>query len=166
MPARYTVPGPCKVSWGGLNLGYTKTGVTINIDTQLIPIIDDEHGTEPADWIRAGKTAVVQATFNDAALLKAAQPFIGALLSTMSGVNTQVGRLAYDGDALNLNQLGKELIITERTTLNVWKAKFTLPTDPQQLALASTQEFLAPISFVVALDDDDTLFYAVPAYMR
>jgi len=167
MPRRYTVPGPCTVSWGGVSLGYTKAGVTILPQTQLIPIIDDEHGTEPADWIRAGKSAVVTAVFNDPAAIKAAQPFIGALLSNLdSGGDTQLGKLANDGDTANLNQLGKELIITERDNTNLWKAKYTLPTDPETLALASTVEFLAPISFVVALDDDDTLFYLVPDYMR
>jgi hypothetical protein len=161
---RYTVPGPCKISWGGIDLGFTKAGVIIRPSTNLIPIIDDEHGTEPADWIRAGKSATVECVFNDPVKIKAAQPFIGRLLSNMSGANNQVGRLV-NNVPNSVDDLGKTLVITERVPTNLWTALKTAPMDPQQLLLSSTQEFLAPILFIVALDDMDRLFSGLPSYI-
>ncbi len=174
MGARYTVPGPCKLSWNAIDLGYTKAGVTINVETTLIPIIDDEHGTEPVDWIRAGKSATVSCILMDAAKFKLALASVTATnWPVLFGVKnetvpvSQIGRLANDGDPLvDAAQFGNELIITERTVANLWKAKYTLMSDPQGLLLASTQELQLPIQFVVALDHDDKLFYDVPDYMR
>lgn len=168
MGAKYYVPGPCKISLGGHDLGITKAGISISIQGQLVPITDDEHGTEPADWIKAGKTAIVEATFNDMAKFKAALPMIGTLFGNLAKLTpfaTQIGRLAYDGDPDNDTQFGTELIITERDTSNLWKAKYCLPTDPQQFMLASTQENLVPITFVVAYDESDQLFWTVPDYL-
>lgn len=165
MADKYHVPGPCTLSWGGASLGGTKAGVSITPQTHLIPIVDDEHGNVPADWIRAGKSATITVILNDPSSIKTAVPFIGGLLSIMSGATSQVGKLAFAGDPLSGTFIGKEFIITEANGTDLWKAKYVLPADPEQLMLASTQELLAPITFVVAPDENGSLFYTLPSYL-
>lgn len=171
MAARWYVPGPCTVTYGGSTLGFTKAGVTISIKTGLVPITDDEHGTEPADYIRSGKSAVVEAIFNNMTDLHAASQstnglWIAGLLSNYKSGTTQVGKMTFDGDPTdNANFLGQQLWITERNTANIWKAKYAVPSDPQAFLLAATQENLVPLSFVLSIDENNKLFYELPAYM-
>ncbi len=169
--ARYSVPGPCKVYWNNQDLGYTKSGVVIRVNTGMVPIIDDEHGTEPADFIRAGKSAVVEVVLNSTAGYKAALAAVtGASYPVQFGIkNTstplnKIGSLANDG--AGGTQYGKAFKIIERVPTNIWIADFSLMSDPQQLLLASTQELLLPLTFVIAMNDTDQLFSTVPSYMR
>jgi hypothetical protein len=159
----YYVPGPVTLKYGsgaGLDLGTTKSGVIIQIEEALVPITDDAHGTEPADMIVAGYTALVRAILLDVSKLKLALPFA---ISPFSSNLDYIGKTSFSGDESGDN-LGLTLTITE-VGGEIWAAKYAVPTDPEELNLRSTQEFQANIAFRITPDEDDKLFYTLPSYL-
>jgi hypothetical protein len=113
----------------------------------------------------AGKSATIQVAFNQTDKLLAALPYIGTLLAntTLAGV-TKVGTISEN--LSGLTQEGKQLIITERDLVTTWVADRTFVTDPQQIILASTQEYIAQVTFVVSVNSGGYLFSTVPSYIR
>ena len=165
MATQYQVPGPTKVSYGGANLGYTKTGVTIRVTTNWKPITADEFGDQPADYILAGKSAIVTAIFVDMALVAAAKPMIGKYLWLLNASGTsQIGKIAFDGEQDTATDLGQALVITEDTG-GVWTANQCIPTGPEQMALTSTEENQVQLEFRIIPDEDDQLFAGYPSYL-
>ena len=163
----YKVPGPCNISWDGNDLGRTKAGIRLRCRMGRVPITDDEHGLAPADFILSGKSMVVETILLNMTLLAAGDPYIYKLLQdrlTAGQTEGYVGRTLFSGEQDDTDDLGKELIITDRWE-KVWKAKQTVPTAPSQILLRSTQENQLPIAFRCVPDEDLKIFYALPDYM-
>lgn len=158
------VPGPCSISWKAADGGNTKSGVQIQINTNIIPITDDASGNAPADYILGGKSAIVTCSLIDfdkiPTLLAALRdvPFKG------SPTALKVGWILFDGDSGNSNQIGEELIITERTG-GQWKARYTYPLDPETVMLSSQREIELPLQFLIVPDQNGVLFQYKPSYV-
>lgn len=160
--AIYRVPGPC-VAWFGTptpkSLGISKTGVTIRTRTSWTAILDDAHGTEPADYIFTGKAVQVEVPALNVALLKAAtvwSTYGGLLMSTTNGL-LAVGALA--------SALGQQLNIVEREGSYTWTALKAVPLDPDTLVLAATTEEQIPVTFLIVPDANGKLFSVIPSYI-
>lgn len=157
----YRVPGPCtyKFGVGGVSLGHSKEGCIIRARTSWLPIIDDSHGAEPADFIFGGESAVVEIIG-----LHMEQMYDAAVFSGAGGLYLKDYGSAYVG--VLASALATILRVTERDGgANYWEALKTIPLDPDVLALKSTVELQAPVSFLILPDDNDKLFSHVPSYV-
>jgi len=160
----YYVPGPVDVRWGvggiatsplpgSLTLGYTKSGILLRPSTNWIPILDDEHGRAPADFILGGKGLVIEAALVDPSKLKVLQPTIGNFFS-MSGADgyNRVGEVAWDGQIDGFADWCCVLEMHDRLG-RVWRAEGgAVPLDPSQIGLMVTQEITFPIAFMILPD--------------
>ncbi len=154
----FQVPGPCEVRWGATGSpttwGTTKSGVIIRSTVSWVPIVIDESGGEPVDYIYGGRQMTVEIVGLDTTLITISR-FKGNLLGDARG---NVGEITGEGTT------GKELWIVEKGG-QIWKAKIAEPQDPSELLLRATTELDIPIVFLIAPDADDKLFYAVPTYL-
>lgn len=149
----FRVPGPCAIVWGGNDIGVTKAGVIIRSTPNWIPIIDDEHGAEPADYIWAGKIITVECIGMHEDLITIADPFVNVFGS---------GKVV--GEHIGQSTTHYALAITERDGTSVWGAAHTEPV-PSELLLTATQELRIPLTFMILLDSSGQLFNAVPSYI-
>ncbi len=150
----FRVPGPCQVWWGGFDLGATKAGVIIRSMSSWIPIMDDAHGAEPADYIWAGKIITVECLGMHEDLITIAQPFDNSL---GSGKNV--------GEHIGQDTAHSALEVRERGGVYIWKAAHTEPLPPELLQLVATQELRVPLAFMILLDTNGYLFNTIPAYI-
>lgn len=163
--AEYRVPGPCTVKFGPtgapVSLGISKSGVILRTRCTWTPILDDAHGTEPADFIFTGKSCQVEVAGLDTAQLKTCNIFhdYGGILGSggAAGLPGTIGARAY--------VLGKQLSIVERGDSYVWTALKAVPVDPDALALVSTVELAVPVVFLVVPDINGKLFSTLPSYI-
>lgn len=156
----YRVPGPCVVWYGTptpKSLGVTKAGVTIRSRTAWTPMTDDEHGTEPADYIYAGKAAQVEVPALDIVLIQ-----LAAIWATCGGLLGYGGLSAIGNFA---STLGQQLNIVERAGSYTWTALKAVPLDPDALLLAATSEIQIPITFLIVPDANGKLFSTLPSYI-
>lgn len=153
----FKVPGPCTVDWGGADCGKTKEGLIINIRTNFIPVIDDEHGAEPADYIFGGKSATVECGFIDTSAALAVVNGIGDISSDGAGTLT-IGKLAIS------DSVAKTLTITDRDG-NTWVAAQAIPMDPSGIPLQSTKEIVLPTVFLLLPDANGQIFSTLPSYL-
>lgn len=161
MAATFRVPGPCTIQFGGVPLGVSKAGITIRCRTSWSPITDDEHGTEPADFIFTGKSAQVEVASLDVVALESANLFhaYGGLLASggAAGMTATIGGLA--------SALSAQLDIIERGGIYTWVALGAVPLDPDSILLASTSELQLPVTFLIVPDANEKLFSTIPAYI-
>ena len=134
MSTDFRVPGPCKVSYGGEDCGYTKGGITIRTTTNWKPIITDEFGTEPADFIFAGKSLTIDLVLVDTAILGKALDQSSTVSVFVIGPTandaTGVGELTSKDQTVD-GTMALPLIITERDGSTVWTAPIATPMDPE-----------------------------------
>ncbi len=149
----FRVPGPCAILWGGNDVGVTKAGVIIRSAPNWVPIIDDEHGAEPADYIWAGKIITVECTGLHEDLITIADPFANVLGS---------GKVV--GEKIGVDTAHYALSITERDGTSIWLAAHTEPI-PAEMLLTATQELRIPLTFIVLLDSNGLLFNTTPSYI-
>jgi len=159
MAATFRVPGPCTVYFGGVSLGISKAGVNIRIRTTWTPVTDDEHGTEPADFIFTGKAAQVEVVGLDTTLIKAANIW-GDYGGLLMGVTNSLYAIGAKASALS-----KAFSIVERQASYTWTALRAVPTDPDQMTLASTVELQIPVTFLIVPDANGKLFSTFPSYL-
>lgn len=150
----FRVPGPCAVWWGGYDLGVTKDGVIIRSTPNWVPIIDDAHGAEPADYIWAGRILSVECIGLHEDLITLAQPFDNVLGS---------GKLV--GEHVGQDTTHSALEIRERGGTYIWKAAHVEPLPPEMLRLAATEELRVPLAFMILLDSSGLLFNTIPGYI-
>ena len=149
----FRVPGPCAIWWRGSDLGVTKAGVIIRSVPNWVPITDDAHGAEPADYIWAGKILTVECVGMYEDSITTANPFANTLGS---------GKLV--GEHIGQDTVHSALQIIERNVAHTWDAAHTEPLPPE-LLLAATQELRVPLTFMILLDSSGLLFNNVPNYI-
>ncbi len=149
----FRVPGPCTILWGGNDVGVTKAGVVIRSTPNWVPITDDEHGAEPADYIWAGKILTVECLGMHEDLITIADPFVNVLGS---------GKVV--GEHIGVDTTHYALQITERDGSSIWIAAHSEPV-PAAMLLAATQELRVPLTFMILLDSSGYLFNTIPSYL-
>ncbi len=166
MAITYQVPGPCTLSFKGNGLGYTKAGIFIRPAGIWNPMLDDEHGTEPSDFIYAGKGCIVETVLVDMTSLGAASATIGEPFQFGIAGSNLVGRLIYSGQDGAGTDLGGTLTITEPAPgSQVWTALQAVMSDPSELILSSVQENQVAVAFTIVPDVNGELFSVLPNYM-
>ncbi len=149
----FRVPGPCAIEWGGADLGKTKAGIIVRTTPNWVPIIDDEHGAEPADYIWMGKTITVECI----GLHESDITFANLFTNTL-GANKLVGETTPQNSGSM-----KVLEITEREGYT-WRALNAEPLPPE-LSLGASQELPIPLIFMVMFDESNKLFSTLPTYL-
>jgi len=149
----FRVPGPCTVTWGGSSAIKTKAGITVRSIPNWVPIIDDEHGAEPADYIWAGRTITVECIG-----VNVEAGVLSGMFANTFGAGKAVGEII-SGE----NVLPKALQITERDG-SIWLANNTEPL-PSALVLAATRELDVPLTFMILFDSAGRLFNSIPSYI-
>ncbi len=161
MPATaYKVPGPLSITWNSQDLGATKVGCIIRPRTSWSPITDDDHGSEPADFILSGKSCIVEIIGLSVSDLLNADLWGQNNMGLLSSDATPLGDI---GTLASAN--GKILDITERDGSSHWTANITVPIDPDPITLNSTTELQIPLTFLIVPDANEKLFVTVPAYL-
>jgi len=158
MPApSFHVAGPVSVLVDDVDIGTTKSGVTISITHALEPITCDAHGSAPADFIMTGKSAVVECVALDPTLLNASNIFdMWGDIGKNEPALADIGKLATTAEKFGT------LKIIERSD-EYWFANKATLMDPRQLTLMSTQEVQISLTFIIIPDDDQLLFETIPA---
>lgn len=151
----YYVPGPCRVSFGGTDLGTSKEGITIRPRAEWEPITDDAHGRAPADWINTGKSCVIEVSSIEPS--KA-----GGLLGGTKSTSFKAPFENYVGTRAKESE--QTLLITEWGGANKWQCQAVLAS-PGDLLLSSIRELNIPLSFLVVPDANGSLFQIVPSYI-
>lgn len=159
MAATFRVPGPATLWFGGKSLGISKAGVSIRIRTTWTPVTDDEHGTEPVDFIFTGKAAQVEVALLDTILIRAANIW-GLYGGLLMGTTDSLLAIGAKASALAL-----PLLIIEREASYTWGALKAVPLDPDTMTLASTSELQIPVTFLIVPDINGKLFSTVPSYI-
>ncbi len=149
----FRVPGPCGITWGGNSIGVTKAGVIIRSTPNWVPIIDDAHGAEPADYLWAGKIITVECIGLHEDLITIADPFVNSL-----GTGKVVG------EHIGQDTTHYALAITERDGVSIWAAAHVEPV-PVEMLLTATQELQVPLTFMILLDSSGYLFNTIPSYL-
>lgn len=149
----FRVPGPCAITWGGNAIGVTKAGVIIRSTPNWVPIIDDAHGAEPADYLWAGRIVTVECIGMHEDLITLADPFDNVFGS---------GKVV--GEHIGQSTTHSALAITERDGTSAWLAAHVEPV-PADLLLSATQELRVPLVFMILLDSSGYLFNTIPSYI-
>jgi len=153
----WVVPGPCKMTWGGSDMGSTLAGILLRPQAVWNPITDDAHGTEPVDYILAGKSVTIECQFNNMDAYRATAPTIANLFNYVksggsgatSGGKVRIGEVAWD--LTSLADWCQPMTITDRKG-RIWTAQRTVPIDPQLVGLTSTREVQLPVAFLTIPD--------------
>jgi len=149
----FRVPGPCTILWNNDAIGVTESGVIIKSTPNWVPLLDDGHGAEPADYLWAGRTITIECIGLDESSITSANLFANSLKG---------GKLV--GEALQMSTSPqKALRITERDG-EIWQALHTEPLPPE-LVLTATQELKMPLIFMVMHDVNGNLFSTLPSYI-
>jgi hypothetical protein len=146
------------------SLGETKSGILITIQTLMVPIMCDEYGNAPVDYIFTGKAATVECIGLDWSKIKSTQ-FYRDLLGKTETVGT-----IYNKDLASNAQY--QLLIQENprgdaTPANFqWKAACVFPIVDGELNIRSSVELQQPLRFRVLPDTNGCLFSTVPTYLQ
>ena len=156
----FHVPGPCIVYFGtGVaptdSVGETKAGVIITPETHLVPIVTDEYGDVPIDYIFTGKSALVECVS-----MVLADLLTCAYFRALLGKDEAVGTLYNAGSTTQYS-----LKITERVVTDIWQADCCFPLLPTEIRMRTSQELQMPLRFQILPDDNGALFTTVPAYL-
>jgi hypothetical protein len=159
----YHIPGPCSISWGNNDYasatvwGTTDEGIFIDVNEEWVPINDDEHAGNAADYIFGGRSLIVRATLVDKA------KFSDIITSLASYPNWFKNGKASAGSLLS--SIGQALHIAERDSSSKWVALKTGPQNPEAIVLAASSEVVLPVTFRVVPDDSGKLFSTTPSYI-
>lgn len=166
----YTITGPCTVTYDGVDLGTTQSGIVIDLNIDFRPITDDKIGRAPANVIFSGKTVAVSLigeVMNDTSAAEGVG-YADRNAVTVDGlwVGDQIFSLR-DEDAANvIGQLASNLAaileVTERDGSTKWIADKAVAMDPDTLALTSVQELQVAITFLLLPNSDGKFFSTIP----
>ncbi|NMI67250.1 Ig domain-containing protein [Salmonella enterica subsp. enterica serovar Saintpaul] len=145
--------GACKVSFGGVDLGYTKGGVQVEVATETLKVTVDQHGQTTMSELVQGRNITITAPLAESVLRNMVDLMPG---STMSEEDNSVTITSAQG--VNLIDVAKELILTPQDTtdyvLTIPKAatagNFTMTYQSDDVRVFSVQ-------FTAYPDDDGVL---------
>ncbi len=106
--SKVEIAGPCRITFGGIDLGHTLDGVEIEINRQMADVIVDRYGDTPVDKVLTGTTATAKfklAQFDNRQLDTALPE--GQNIDTVTLDQTSFGTDA----GYNLRQDAKQLVI-------------------------------------------------------
>ncbi len=54
------IAGPCRITWGAIDIGHTLDGVELLVDRKMNPVLVDRYGESPVDYVISGTIAKVK----------------------------------------------------------------------------------------------------------
>lgn len=99
--------GPCKITYDGVDLGYTKGGVEVTVETSTYQVTVDQFGEAPIDEYVTGRTVTVNAPLAETTKKNLERIMPGASV-TGKGATRATGSIKVtanptDGDTLDVN---------------------------------------------------------------
>ncbi|WP_334362236.1 Ig domain-containing protein [Enterobacter hormaechei] len=145
--------GACKVSFGGVDLGYTKGGVQVEVATETLKVTVDQLGQTTISELVQGRNITITAPLAESVLKNMVDLMPGSTLSEDSNTVTITS-----AQGVNLIDVAKELILTPQDTtdyvLTIPKAatagNFTMTYQSDDVRVFSVQ-------FTAYPDDNGTL---------
>jgi hypothetical protein len=137
--------GVCSVTFGGVDLGYTKGGVDVTIATTTKEVMVDQFGNSPINEIIIGRTCTAKVPLAETTMINLARIMPGAVLNGSGGAYagatvTFVTAPPVDGDKISVNGVP----FTFRT----------VPVSSNDIAVASASTIaLAAAALKVAIDN-------------
>jgi hypothetical protein len=100
--------GVCSVTFGGVDLGYTKGGVEVTIATTTHEVAVDQFGNTPIDDVIIGRTCKAKVPLAETSIENLARIMPGAVLkqtggSKSTGTITLLTAVPVDGDKVTVN---------------------------------------------------------------
>ena len=102
--------GVCKVFFNGVDLGFTKGGVEVNVETETHEVAVDQYGNTPINEYVMGRTVSVTVPLAETTLENLVTVMPGATLVT-DPVSSAKSVLVPTGVGTNLIDLAKELVL-------------------------------------------------------
>ncbi len=103
--------GACKVSFGGVDLGYTKGGVQVEVATETLKVTVDQHGQTIMSELVQGRNITITAPLAESVLKNMVDLMPG---STLNEDDNSVTITSAQG--VNLIDVAKELVLTPQDT--------------------------------------------------
>ncbi|EFL9430408.1 hypothetical protein HZ58_003861 [Escherichia coli] len=103
--------GACKVSFGGVDLGYTKGGVQVEVATETLKVTVDQLGQTTISELVQGRNITITAPLAESVLQNMVDLMPG---STLSEEDNSVTITSAQG--VNLIDVAKELVLTPQDT--------------------------------------------------
>ncbi|NCU21932.1 hypothetical protein DZC41_00105, partial [Acinetobacter haemolyticus] len=103
--------GACKVSFGGVDLGYTKGGVQVEVATETLKVTVDQLGQTTISELVQGRNITITAPLAESVLKNMVDLMPGSTLSEDSNTVTITS-----AQGVNLIDVAKELILTPQDT--------------------------------------------------
>ncbi|WP_115761287.1 Ig-like domain-containing protein [Escherichia coli] len=103
--------GACKVSFGGVDLGYTKGGVQVEVATETLKVTVDQQGQTVISELVQGRNITITAPLAESVLKNMVDLMPG---STLSEDDNSVTITSAQG--VNLINVAKELVLTPQDT--------------------------------------------------
>ena len=145
--------GACKVSFGGVDLGYTKGGVQVEVATETLKVTVDQHGQTTMSELVQGRNITITAPLAESVLNNMVDLMPGSTLNEDDNAVTITS-----AQGVNLIDVAKELVLTPQDTtdyvLTIPKAatagNFTMTYQSDDVRVFSVQ-------FTAYPDDDGVL---------
>ncbi|WBM72998.1 Ig domain-containing protein (plasmid) [Buttiauxella sp. WJP83] len=145
--------GACRVSFGGVDLGYTKGGVQVEVSTETLKVTVDQLGQTTISELVQGRNITITAPLAESVLQNMVDLMPG---STLNDEDNSVTITSAQG--VNLIDVAKELVLTPQDTtdyiLTIPKAatagNFTMTYQSDDVRVFS-------VEFTAYPDDDGTL---------
>lgn len=99
--------GACRVSFGGVDLGYTKGGVQVEVSTETMKVTVDQLGNTTISELVQGRNITITAPLAESVLQNMVDLMPGSSLSTEDN-----SVLITSAQGINLIDVAKELILT------------------------------------------------------
>ncbi|HED1792841.1 Ig domain-containing protein (plasmid) [Citrobacter sp. RHB20-C16] len=103
--------GACAVSFGGVDLGYTKGGVQVEVATETLKVTVDQHGQTTMSELVQGRNITITAPLAESVLQNMVDLMPGSTLSEEDNAVTITS-----AQGVNLIDVAKELILTPQDT--------------------------------------------------
>lgn len=145
--------GACKVSFGGVDLGYTKGGVQVEVATETLKVTVDQHGQTTMSELVQGRNITITAPLAESVLKNMVDLMPGSTLNEDDNAVTITS-----AQGVNLIDVAKKLVLTPQDTtdyvLTIPKAatagNFTMTYQSDDVRVFSVQ-------FTAYPDDDGVL---------
>ncbi|EAO3291456.1 Ig-like domain-containing protein [Shigella flexneri] len=103
--------GACKVSFGGVDLGYTKGGVQVEVATETLKVTVDQLGQTTISELVQGRNITITAPLAESVLKNMVDLMPGSTLSEEDNAVTITS-----AQGVNLIDVAKELVLTPQDT--------------------------------------------------
>lgn len=137
--------GVCKVFYDGVDLGFTKGGVEVTVETETHEVQVDQYGNTPINEYIMGRTVAVSVPLAETTLDNLVKIMPGAKLVTDAATSAK-SVLVPTGVGTNLISMAKELILVPKGVGNTLDYK-----DAVRVPKAATP---GAMSFAYKLDEE------------